>query len=178
VFTLDGTTVGTFTSAPYSGSVDLSGFASGSHTLSATVTDRYGRQATASKTVTLDRTALVLSSFSRTPKVFYPIRRDRYYDYSYMRFKLSKDSNAKITIKSSTGTIVKTLYKTARAGTYETVKWDGKWATDGTARVGTYYYYLTATDAAANSVASSKLTTYIRNYQLVRRGGGIKVIRR
>jgi flagellar hook assembly protein FlgD len=83
----------------------------------------------------------------------------------------------KITIKNSSGT-VKTLYKTARAATYETVRWDGKWASDGKAYIGTYYYYLTATDGAANSVASSRLTTYIKNYQLVRRGGGIKVIRR
>jgi hypothetical protein len=178
VFRLDGTTVGTYTSAPYTGTVNLSSFAAGDHTLSATVTDRYGRQATASKTVTLDKTPLVLNSFSRTPKIFYPIRRDRYYDYSYIRFKLSKASNVKITIKKSSGATARTLYKTARAGTLETVKWDGKWSSNGKAQKGTYYYYLTATDAAANSVASARLTTYIRDYQLVRRGGGVKVIRR
>jgi hypothetical protein len=178
VFRLDGTTVGTFTSAPYSGSVDLSSFASGAHTLSATVTDRFGRQATASKSVTLDKTVLELNSFSRTPKTFYPIRREGYYDYSYIRFKLNKASSVKVTIKNSSGTTVKTLYKTARAATYETIKWDGKWSSDGKAHVGTYYYYLTATDAAANSVAGSRLTTYIKNYQLVRKGGGVKVIRR
>jgi hypothetical protein len=178
VFKVDGIAVGTFTSAPYSGSVDLSSFAAGSHSLSATVTDRYGRQVTVSKTVTLDKIPLVLNSFSRTPKTFYPIRREGYYDNSYIRFKLNKDSNAKLTIKNSSGTTVKTLYKTARAATYETIKWDGKWSSDGKAHVGTYYYYLTATDAAANSVASSRLTTYIKNYQLVRSGGGVKVIRR
>jgi flagellar hook assembly protein FlgD len=97
---------------------------------------------------------------------------------SYIRFKLNKAVTAKITIKNSSGTTVKTLYKTARANTLETVKWDGKWASDGKAKKGTYYYVLTATDSAGYSVTSNRLTTYIKNYQLIRVGSGIRVIAR
>lgn len=64
VFRLNGTVILTKTSAPYSGQVDLSAFASGDQTLTATVTDRLGRQVTTAKVVTLDRTALQISSVS------------------------------------------------------------------------------------------------------------------
>ena len=66
VFRLDGTLISTMNSAPYSSRVDLSAFSDGPHTLTATVTDRFGRTATASKSVTLDKTALSISSVKAT----------------------------------------------------------------------------------------------------------------
>jgi hypothetical protein len=179
VFRLDGSTLATYTTAPYSGTADLSGFSTGAgHVLTATVTDRFGRQVTARKTVSIDSTPLRLLRFSRTPTTFYPIKRDKYYDDSYITFKLNKAVTAKVTIKNSSGTTVKTLYKGVNANESTTIKWDGKWASDGKAKKGTYYYVLSATDSAGYSVTSSRLTTYIKNYQLVRVGGGIRVIAR
>jgi hypothetical protein len=58
---LDGTLIGTTTTAPYALRADLSAFAAGGHTLSATVTDMADRTATASKSITLDKKPLTLT---------------------------------------------------------------------------------------------------------------------
>lgn len=61
VFKMDGKRISTVTTAPYQDAVNLRGFRAGKHTLTATVTDHYGRQATASRVVTLDRAVPVLT---------------------------------------------------------------------------------------------------------------------
>ena len=67
IFKLDGTTLAMETAAPYSTTVDLSGFSAGvAHDLTATVTDRLGRTVTAHKTITIDKTALTISSIKVT----------------------------------------------------------------------------------------------------------------
>lgn len=61
-YSVDGAAAGTSTVAPYNKPMDLSAYAAGSHTIRATVTDMMGRTATVSKTVSLDKTSLTLSS--------------------------------------------------------------------------------------------------------------------
>jgi hypothetical protein len=62
VYTLDGTNIGMPASAPYTITPNLSAFSSDTtHTLRVVVTDLLGRTAEASKTVTIDKTAPVIS---------------------------------------------------------------------------------------------------------------------
>lgn len=64
VYQLDGVTIASPTTAPYSITPNLSSFATGAHVLSVTVTDMMDRTATATKNVTLDKTPPpVLSGF-------------------------------------------------------------------------------------------------------------------
>jgi hypothetical protein len=167
VFKLDGVVISTATGAPYSGACDLTGFGSGAHTLTATVTDMFGRQATASKTVTLDKTPLVLSSFTRNYSLFYPIKRDHYKDNLTITFYANKSCSAKVLITNSAGTTVRSISKSASSGK-NTVTWDGKWTADNKAHTGTFYVRVTATDSVGNSTSTGKLKTVIRNYEVIR----------
>jgi hypothetical protein len=168
VFRFDGTVVLTKTSAPYSGTADLSAFGAGTHTLTATVTDMFGRTVTATQTVTLDPTALSITKFARNYALFYPIKRDKYYDNLTLSFYTNKVCSAKIAITNSSGTLVRTLSVTGNTGTKNTAVWDGKWSSDNKAHTGTFYLQLTATDAAGNVATTGRLSTVIRNYQVVR----------
>jgi len=178
IYRLDGRVIGTTVSAPYGLRPDLSGFPAGTHVLSATVTDMLDRTAAVSKTITLDKTPLRLSSFSRTPSVFYPIKRDRYYDNSAIRYTLNKTAVAKLTVRTSKGKTVRTISGTRRAGRNSFV-WDGKWASDKKAHTGTYTYQITAVDSAGFMSSTYKLKTTIRNYQIIKTGrSSVRVIRR
>lgn len=94
-YQLDGYALGTATSSPFSLTADLSGFVNGVHTLTATVTDMYGRTATTSKTVTLDKTPLVLSSLKtggsgRKPSASIYVNRAATVKIYIPRFKATK----------------------------------------------------------------------------------------
>jgi hypothetical protein len=164
VYRLDGTAIGTALSAPYSLTPDLSGFASRPYTLTATVTDTYGRVRVATAYVTLDKTALNLSVGKVSPNPFFPIRREGYKDNQTVPFSVSKSASVTLYVTSSTGAVVRTLSKTLNgSGSFV---WDGKWSSDGKAHIGTFYYQLRATDSAANVTWSGKTATVIRNYEL------------
>lgn len=62
VYKLDGRTIATSMVSPYSANPSLSSFPAGKHVLSATVTDRYGRTATHTKEVRLDKSAPRISA--------------------------------------------------------------------------------------------------------------------
>jgi flagellar hook assembly protein FlgD len=164
---LDSTTLGTDDAAPYVIATNLNGFANGSHQLSATVTDMFGRQVTITKTVTLDKTPLTISSFTRNYATFYPIKRDKYYDNLTITFYASKACPAKVLITNSAGALVLGINKTAVAGK-NSVTWDGKWAHDHKAHTGTYYIQVTASDTSGNTFATGKLKTVIKNYLVVK----------
>jgi hypothetical protein len=177
VYRLDGTVLGTRTSSPFSIAPSLSGFSSGNHTLTATAFDQYGRSAVVSTTIKLDRTPLYLTSFSRTPSIFYPIIREGYKDYSTLTFRLNKAASVTLTVRNSKGTTVRTIKKSGTAGA-NSMKWDGKYSSDGRAHTGTFTYQLTASDTVGNTVKSVKLSTTIRNYELSVRGSRVKVVPR
>lgn len=135
-------------------------------------------QLLATTMITLDKTPLLLSSFRRTPSIFYPIIHDGYRDYSHLTFKLNRAARVVLAVKNSKGKTIRTIKKSCVAGTSK-MSWDGKYASDESAHVGTFTYQLTATDSLGNIVKSAKLTTTIRNYQLVRTSSSsVKVIPR
>jgi len=177
-YKVDGVTVGSATYAPYALTPDLSGFAAGTHTLSATVTDMLDRTATVSRTITLDKTPVRISGFSRNYSLFYPILRDGYYDNLTVRYTLNKSANVTLTIRDSKGVTRRTMTASKGAGSSSFV-WDGKWSSDKKAHTGTYTVQITAIDAAAYTAATSKLSTTIRNYELVKTGTNtVKVVPR
>ncbi len=177
-YTLDGNLLGNQTVSPFSISPDLSGYANGAHTLTATAFDEFGHTAAVSTTITLDKSVPVISSFSRTPAIFYPILRDGYFDNSTIKFKLNKAATVTLRIRNSHGTVVRSIKKSVGSGA-SSMTWNGKWTSDGLAHTGTYTYQLTAVDSIGNKTTSGKLTTTIRNYQLKRLANNtIKVIPR
>lgn len=177
VYRLDGDLLGTETESPFSISPSLSRFSAGNHTLTATASDPYGRSVSMSTTIKLDKTPLYLTSFSRTPSIFYPIIHDGYKDYSKLSFRLNKAASVTLTVKNSRGTTVRTIKKSCAAGS-NSMTWDGKYSSDHQAHTGTFTYQLSASDTIGNSARSPKLTTTIRNYELSVRGSKVKVIPR
>ena len=177
-YTLDGQLLGTITDSPYDIHPDLSGFSSGSHVLTAMVSDQYGHTAQVSTTIKLDKSPMTISNYSRTPSIFYPILRDGYYDYSYIKFTTNKAATATLTIRNSAGATVRTIKANVTAGAH-TLKWDGKWSKDSKAHTGTYNYQVTAVDAIGQKAVTGKLYTTIRNYQIVKTSSNtVKVIPR
>ncbi|HTV31160.1 MAG TPA: Ig-like domain-containing protein [Xanthobacteraceae bacterium] len=63
-FEVDGVTVGSTSSSPYTVSWNSKSLADGTHTLSAIVTNSVGQQATANETITTDNTSPVISSIA------------------------------------------------------------------------------------------------------------------
>jgi hypothetical protein len=170
--------ISTMDTAPYTDTVDLTGYPSGEYTLTAIVCDMYGRTIETAKVVTLDKTPLVISSFSRNYSLFYPIKRDKYYDNLTISFYANKSCSARVLITNSSGKLVRTLTKSASSGK-SSLSWDGKWSTDGKAHTGTYYLQVSASDSAGNSVTTGKLKTSIRNYQVVKVSGNrVRIISR
>ena len=187
-FRLDGAAIGTVSTpgsdkVSYSHTPDLSAFAAGTHVLSATVTDMFGRTSVVSMNVTLDKTPVRVTNFSRTPSIFYPIIREGYYDNSTIKYTLNKTATVTLKIRDSGGTVRKTMTATKNAGNSR-FTWDGKWSSDGKVHVGsrgssTYSYQITAVDSAAYSATTAKISTTIRNYQLVKTGTNtVKVVKR
>ena len=178
--------VGAPTSAPFALKANLAAFASGSHTLKVVAEDRIGsapgawnvpHTVTKSVSFTLDKVRLVVSSFTRTPTIFYPIRVDRYKDTSTTSFTLSKAAVVTLTVRNSAGTAVRSISASRKAGR-SSIVWNGRW-TDGKARVGTFSYQITAKDVAGNTTSTGKLYTYIKNYELVKTGSNtVRVVAR
>ena len=167
-FYLDGIFLGTDTAAPYALRADLSGFTAGyGHTLSAKATDVYGRTSTDSKAVVLDKTPLVVSSFTAAPNPFFPIRREGYKDNATIRCWVNKNAYVRLDVLNSAGTPIRSMAKWVAPGTASFV-WNGKWTSDNRAHTGTYYYRITAADPAGNIVTTGKIKTVIRNYELKR----------
>ncbi len=179
VYRLDGNLLGTQTSSPFSISPDLSGYAEGPHTLMATATDMLGRSVSVSTTITLDKTPLVISSFTRTPSLFYPILRDGYKDNMAVRFKVNKPCTVTLYVKTSKGTTVRTLSKSCTPGSTMKIVWNGKWSKDGKAHTGTFKLKLSGTDNVGYTDSTGTLSVKIRDYQLVRTSSNtIKVVKR
>ena len=130
------------------------------------------------KTVTLDKAPLTISSFSRNYATFYPIKRDKYYDNLTISFYASKACSARVLITNSAGALVRSISKSAGTGK-SSVTWDGKWAHDNKAHIGTYYIQVTASDSSGNTYTTGKLKTVIRNYQVVKLSHNrVKIIKR
>jgi len=179
VYRLDGTLLGTQTSSPFSISPSLSAFSSGTHTLTATASDYLGRAVTISTSIKLDKTPLSISSFSRSASIFYPIKRDDFGDNSTVKFRVNKPCSVTLTIRTSKGTTIRTLTKSAVTGKTNKIIWNGKWSKDGKAHTGKYSYQLSGKDSVGYTDKTGKLYVTIRDYQLKRTGGdSIRVVPR
>jgi flagellar hook assembly protein FlgD len=182
-FEVDGSRLGTVTpSAPQTQftatkTLDLSGFASGTHTLRVTARDVAGRTVTATRTFVLDKTAPVISSVSGAPSPFFPRKRDGYKDNFKMKFTTSEAGTAKVVIKNSSGKVVRTLTKSVGAGS-QSLLWNGK-QTDGAMKSGTFKWTLTMTDASGNARSVSARSVTIKFYEIVRTGSGsVRIVSR
>ncbi len=166
-FQIDGTTVAVDRTAPYQIKPDLSGHASGAHTLRVVAKDMYGRSVSASRSFVLDKTAPSVTSVSDSPDPFYPKVRDGYRDYSLTRWRLSEPATVYLKIyKSNKRTLWRQIVMKRNAG-WNSVKWDGK-GVGGEIEGGTYYYRFYARDAAGNTSATGWQSTTIRTYILRR----------
>jgi flagellar hook assembly protein FlgD len=106
-----------------------------------------------------------LTRLTAAPNPFYPVRRDRYKDTMKISFRLGKASAITISIYNSSGTLVRTVTTSRKAGA-QYVLWDGKSA-GGKVSTGTYYVVITAT-AGGKRTSAKAIKTTIRNYEVVR----------
>lgn len=119
-----------------------------------------------------------ITAFSRNASIFYPIKRDKYKDYSYVYYTLNERASTTLEICDSTGAVIRTIKATGNAGRNK-FTWDGKWSGGKKPRIGKYTYRVTATDAAGNSTSTAALSITIRNYELKKVGKNkVRVIRR
>ncbi len=168
VFRVDGTVVATDANAPYSTTVDMTRFGSGSHQVTATVTDMMGRTATATKTVVCDVTSPSLSKVSGSPSTFYPKKRNGYRDDYIVKLNASEACVATLVFKTSKGSTFKTITTNVKAGS-NTIKWNGK-SGGGNFKEGAYKWTLKLTDAAGNVSATKSGKATERFYQLKKVG--------
>jgi hypothetical protein len=182
-FKVDGVSVGKLTPSTQPRSylakltADLSGFSSGTHTLSVKVTDVSGRTRTVTRSFKLDATPPRLTITSDGYSIFYPRLRDDYRDYFTVKFKSSESGTAKFVIKNSKGKVVRTITKSISSG-YGKVSWNGK-NSDGDVDDGTFYWTLRITDKAGNRSSTKSGSTKIRFYQIVKTSSDtVKVIPR
>lgn len=186
---VDDVFVGASTKSPFSLTANLSAFSNGTHTLKAVAYDQIGaaapsvgswkvpHTATATRSFKLDKSAPSISSVSGAPSPFFPRKRDGYKDDFKVKFKTSEAGTAKLTIKNSKGTVVRTVTKKVAAGS-NSITWNGKY-TSGSVKSGKFTYKLTVADAAGNVGSTSARRVSIKFYELVKTGKGrVKVIER
>jgi len=186
---VDGVFLGASTKSPFSLSADLSSFSNGTHTLKAVAYDQIGgvapssgswkvpHTATATRSFKIDKTAPTVSSVSGAPNPFFPRKRDGYKDNFKVKFRASEPGTAKLTIRNSKGTVVRTVTKSVAAGA-NSISWDGR-STGGSVKSGTFSWKLTLTDRAGNAGSASTRKVSIKFYELVKTASNsLRVIER
>jgi hypothetical protein len=124
-FLLDGAQIGAVAADPANMQAQnlsltkaLGGYANGTHIITAIARDQFGRGATASAAFVLDKTAPTLTSLSLplysdafTKSTFYPVRHDRYWDTSTLRYHVSERSKVTLEVHAGRvgGAIIRTL---------------------------------------------------------------------
>jgi hypothetical protein len=164
VFRLDGDVIGSDAAAPYSITPDLSPYLAGPHVLTATVTDRYGRQVTATKNVSLDKTALTISSVTSSCS-----KRKL-----TIKFNVSRAANVKVSLGVVGAS--KTLASSSAAKftyTYTYPKTSSRYPSPLSF---TENYTISATDALGNAITSKgKITIKIAHIVRVS-GSKVKIV--
>ena len=151
----------------------------GQHTLQIRAVDRATNAGALSQPVTV-KVSPVITSFGRTPRVFYPLIHDHYLDTSTITYRVSRRSVVTLTVRdAASGAVARQYTKTVNAGKTQKFVWDGKWASTKKAKAGKYTYQLTAKIASGNTVSTGLIMTEIRNYELKKLSGNrVKVIKR
>jgi len=165
-FYLDGSLVGTDKTAPYALSKDMVSYANGTHSLMVKTKDMLGREVSATRSFTLDKTPPSLTSVSDSPDPFYPILTDAYKDYSYVSFYVREKVYAYLYVYRADGSLF-AKRSAPRGPGWTGLSWDGI-GPGGNKGIGTFRYRVVAVDTAGNQTWSGNYYTTIRNYELVR----------
>ncbi len=125
-----------------------------------------------------DETPPKITKTSANYTTFYPRKRDGYKDDLKMKFTVNEPGTAKLTIKNSKGTVVRTVTKTISKAGASSITWNGKY-TSGSVKAGTFSYKLSVTDKAGNTSSAKTRKVKIKFYQLVKTSGNtLKVVER
>ena len=155
-YTLDGTGIGTSTSAPYTLHPNLSRFSNGSHTLVATVKDMFGRTASVSMAITLDKTAPTLKNVKTK--------------LSGGTLKLTFTLNSPATVNMAFGSLRKSKFY-ARKGRYSLSLTYARATNNAyTTRISKHSWSLTATDVVGNVSKKSHGAASIVNWHFKKTG--------
>lgn len=164
-FAVDGVSFATDLEAPFSASKAMSAYSSGSHTITATARDMYGRAVSDTHTFTIDKTFPVVRSVSDSTDPFYPMIVDGYKDKMTVTFWCSEGGTAILNVTNSAG-MYASRSKAIGSG-WQSIRWDGV-NKNGTKGTGTFRYSITVKDAAGNATTLGGYSTTIRDYEIVR----------
>jgi flagellar hook assembly protein FlgD len=134
-------------------------------------TSRASLRGSATARVTVDRTAPTMTSVAGGGTTFYPYP-DYFRDIFTARFHLVERATTTLTVRNSHGAVVRSLGGTRYAGA-ASLQWNGKNAAGTRVAAGTYYWNLTAQDAAGNRRASSRYSVKISARHLVTKSATI-----
>lgn len=117
--------------------------------------------------VRVDLGAPTMSSITGNGVRFYPYR-DSYRDNFAPAFTLNEKSTVTLTVKSSTGKVVRTLSASKAAGR-SSIVWNGRNTAGSIVAAGTYYWTLRAQDTAGNRRTSARYSVIVSSKRLVTR---------
>jgi hypothetical protein len=165
---VNGTYAGRATAAPYSYTIDMARFGTGTKSVTAVVTDLMGRTASSTKSVGVYNTTVpTISRMSDGPDPFYPILHDHYRDTARVSFRLAERAYVVLQVFDSSGAMVREVSGGWRRAGANSITWNGK-RRDGAIVVGSYTYRLVANDGSYNVYTTGTGVTKIRSYYLKR----------
>jgi flagellar hook assembly protein FlgD len=115
--------------------------------------------------VRVDLAAPTMSSITGSGSGFYPYP-DAYRDTFSPAFTLDEAAGMTLTVRNSSGTVVRTVSGSRGAGR-TTMAWNGRNSAGYLVGAGTYYWTLTAQDAAGNRRTSARYTVTVSSKRLV-----------
>jgi flagellar hook assembly protein FlgD len=115
--------------------------------------------------VTVDTTAPTMTSITGSGTTFYPYP-DSFRDVFTTGFRLSERSTVTITVRSSSGSLIRSFAGPRPAGA-TSMAWNGTNASGVRVAAGTYYWTLTAQDPAGNRRSSSRYSVIVNSRHLV-----------
>lgn len=173
-FYIDGVLVFTDTTAPYGVAKDMSAYANGAHQLKVIAKDMLGREVTAIRDFTLDKTPALLTSITDSPDPFYPVLLDGYRDISTVNFWSNERVYAYVYYYKSNGAMF-TGRSTPCLSGWNQLRWNGR-DLEGNVGLGTYSYRVVLVDRAGNQTIGAWQTTTIRDYELIRVAGNAVMV--
>lgn len=166
---VDGALKATDSQAPYTQTISMAGFATGSHTILARAYDMYGHTKDDAVVVSVDSTPPRIYSISMSPDPFYPLKRDGYKDDLWVRFTLSEYSLVRLKVFDSRGAYFGERRYWMGPGR-KLIKWNGTYYTHGSLKrvgEGNYYLRFRVNDIANNITWSPSFRVRVRRYVVV-----------
>ena len=115
--------------------------------------------------VRVDLAAPTMTSVTGNGARFYPYR-DTYRDNFSPAFTLNEKSTVTLKVKTSAGKTVRTISASKAAGR-TSITWNGRNTAGSTVAAGTYYWTLTAQDAAGNRRTTARQSVIVSSKRLV-----------